>query len=344
MNFLKNYFSTLSFIFFWFIYYSQSNAFKNFLGWDLSFVFSDFTLSKVFIFYVIIWLYIVLLVPFYLYYTGPSKARHVYKYLWKIISWNINYTFEEKNSVLAWLVKLFFAPLMIVWLSDHIFNMINNLYNSYLSIDVLGENFLLFFNNNFFYLAFSLILFADVLFFTLWYLLEAPALKNTIRSVEPTLIGWAVAILCYPPLNGNVSYIFSWYSTDFPSFGNPYIHIWLNIAILLLMGIYAWASVSLGLKASNLTNRWIVSRWPYKYIRHPAYVCKNLAWLIGGIPMILLSFGDPKINTLVVVLSLSAWLFLYFMRAMTEEAHLSADPDYLAYKKKVPYKFIPKVW
>jgi protein-S-isoprenylcysteine O-methyltransferase Ste14 len=32
------------------------------------------------------------------------------------------------------------------------------------------------------------------------------------------------------------------------------------------------------------------------------------------------------------------------MRAKTEEEHLSSDPDYIEYKKNVPYKFIPKIW
>jgi len=32
---------------------------------------------------------------------------------------------------------------------------------------------------------------------------------------------------------------------------------------------------------------------------------------------------------------------IYYMRAMTEEKHLEIDPDYLEYKKKVKYKFIP---
>jgi protein-S-isoprenylcysteine O-methyltransferase Ste14 len=38
------------------------------------------------------------------------------------------------------------------------------------------------------------------------------------------------------------------------------------------------------------------------------------------------------------------WAFIYYLRAMTEEAHLSADPDYVAYKKEVKYKFIPGIW
>jgi hypothetical protein len=32
------------------------------------------------------------------------------------------------------------------------------------------------------------------------------------------------------------------------------------------------------------------------------------------------------------------------MRAITEEKHLSLDADYIAYKKEVPYRFVPKIY
>ena len=40
----------------------------------------------------------------------------------------------------------------------------------------------------------------DVMFFRGGYGVEHPWLRNEIRSVEPTLLGWLVALLCYPPL------------------------------------------------------------------------------------------------------------------------------------------------
>ena len=47
-----------------------------------------------------------------------------------------------------------------------------------------------------------------------------------------------------------------------------------NIALLISLGIYSWASVALGFKASNLTNRGIVSHGPYAYVRHPG-LCRE---------------------------------------------------------------------
>lgn len=344
MNFIKNYLSTISFLYFAYYFYSHNLTFLNFSSGSAGFVFNDFSFEIITVFHMVFTAYFFLLIPYYLVYKSSSKARLVYVYIWEIMRWWNNYDSKHKTALLAWLVKLFFVPLMLVWITNHCFNLINYTYNSYQNIGLLSWDFLAFFNMHFFMWAFTAILFFDVLFFTLWYLLEWPIFKNNIKSVEPTLLWWAVVLICYPPLNSNLWNLVGWYSTDFPQFWNAAVHISLNITILILMWIYAWASIALWLKASNLTNRWIVMKGPYKYIRHPAYICKNTAWLIWWIPLVISSFYNPSISSVAVIFWLSSWAFIYFMRAMTEEAHLSLDPDYIAYKKEVPYKFIPKIW
>lgn len=54
----------------------------------------------------------------------------------------------------------------------------------------------------------------------------------------------------------------------------------MTCIITCLWGIFAWASLSLGFKASNLTNRGIVTKGPYRWVRHPAYAAKLGIWLI----------------------------------------------------------------
>jgi len=314
INFLKNYFGTLFFIAFWYIFYTSNEYYRGVFTGRLSLDFIDFQINIPTIFLIIIFLYIVFLVPFYATYTKKSKGRIVLNYFWKVIKGNTLYSQEEKTALLAWIVKLFFAPLMIMWLSKHIFNMSNNIYHTLQNISLFSSDFLLFFNNNFFWMAFTIILFTDVFFFTMGYLIEMPALKNTIKSVEPTFIWWAVAIFCYPPFNTHVTNLIGWYSTDFPHFSNIYIHIILNILLLILMWIYSRASFSLWFKASNLTNRWIVTNWPYKYVRHPAYICKNTAWLIWGIPMIYIALTTDNRNIFAVLLWLLWWAFMYYTR------------------------------
>lgn len=345
-NFFKNYLSTLLFIFiayFWYILtdFNQSFFIKNF-----SLKFIDFSINSLDVYKSIIVFYIILLVPFYYFSEWKSKARIVVNYLINKIK-NINYviTFDEKVSILAWLVKMFFAPLMILWLTSHIFTILNNIYLSFNDLSLLKESFLVFFNKHFFWLFFTIILFFDVLFFTLWYLIESPKLNNKIKSVDPTFFWWIVVLLCYPPFNTFTTDLIWWYSKDFPQFNNFYIHIVFNFWILVFMWVYSRASISLWLKASNLTNRWIIKKWPYKYIRHPAYITKNIAWWIGWLPLLIWNFinSDFK-NFFIVFFSLSLRTFIYYLRAITEEKHLSMDTDYLEYKEEVKYKFIPKIF
>lgn len=343
MNFLKNYISSLLVIAFAALVYQKIPFYYDFTHQIVNFFVWDISVQTITIFYWIIVLYIIVLIPYYLIYPMKSKARLLWIYLYKTFKWE-SYDSREQVAFRAIMVKLFFVPLMVVWLTEHIANMTNGVYRASQNISLFSSDFLVFFNTHFFWTAFNIILFVDVLFFTLGYLIEIPKLKNTIKSVEPTIIGWLVVLLCYPPINTLTGNFLPWFSNDFPQFQNMYVHIALNLSILVLMAIYAWASWSLKWKASNLTNRGIISHGPYKYIRHPAYACKNIAWLIGWIPMIYLAMSSSELSIISVVWWLGWWAFLYYMRAITEENHLSLDPDYVEYKNKVKYKFIPRIW
>lgn len=342
---LKNYFSTLFFIITGYSFYSSLTYYQDFYAGSFSFPFlSDFSFSMPQLFLGIIIGYILWLIPFYYFHREKSKALLAIEYAYKKIS-DFRYVQKKEESVaiLAWGVKLFFAPLMIFWFLDHLMYILHTL------DIVFSQNntpeFLPFFNSFGFWLAFNIIFFIDVFFFTVGYLLESPRLKNTIKSVEPTLLWWIVCLMCYPPFNSYTTSMIGWYSEDFPQFENIPIHIGLNIGILLLLCIYSWASLTLGWKASNLTNRGIVTHWPYRYIRHPAYLTKNLAWWIGALPMWIFAVSENNIELLFwVVVATLWWTSIYILRALTEEWHLWQDPDYRKYCKEVKWRFIPGVW
>lgn len=252
--------------------------------------------------------------------TGPRDYTHPL----------VSLTKEEKRAVLFNLVKLFFIPLMISFLIGNYAGLKQN----YQNVGSMQELFSIDgFNTVLYPLLFSLFLLVDTAFFAFGYLVEADVLKNKIRSVEPTVLGWAVALVCYPPFNGVLGNYLNWYANDYASLSTSKGTFFMRLFSLAFMGIYASASVALGSKASNLTNRGIVGYGPYRIVRHPAYICKNIAWWITILPVI----------SAAAVLSMSVWSAIYFMRAITEERHLSADPDYLAYCKKVKYRFIPGV-
>ncbi len=296
--------------------------------------------------------YIFLLLVFYLSEKSPgiSKSILCLRALRRLatspqITWRRGLPADERLGLLSVLLKAFFAPLMVVWLFDHTALMLSNGDALLLAWGKPEMDWMALFNDHGFWFLFKLILFLDVVFFTIGYLIELPALKNEIRSVDPTLLGWTVALACYPPFNDMTSKIFGGgYSADFPQFDHPAFHLAANALLLGLMAIYTSASIALNFKASNLTHRGIIAHGPYRFIRHPAYVCKNLAWWIGLGPALILAIQTSLTAILMTVGSMFGWSVIYYMRALTEEDHLrSVDDTYDQYCQKVKYRFVPGV-
>jgi protein-S-isoprenylcysteine O-methyltransferase Ste14 len=237
-------------------------------------------------------------------------------------------TRQEKISILFLLVKAFFLPVML-----------NFLFSNYTEAQghFIQWNFrwsIYIFNTVLYPLALAMILFVDTLFFSFGYLIESKHIGSSVRSVEPTVLGWAVALGCYPPMSGFVSSYLNWYAKPDARFTSETGAFVLRIMIILLFLVYLWATVALGAKASNLTNRGVVAKGPYAFIRHPAYASKNLAWWLMILPVF--SFW--------AAISMIAWSSIYFLRAITEERHLLQDPDYREYCKNVRYRFVPGIW
>jgi len=296
--------------------------------------------------------YAVLLCLLYLFEPAPRTSKSIYclRAIRRLAAspgaaWRGELPADERLGLLSVLLKAFFAPLMVVWLFDHTALMLSHGNDLATQWGDPETGRLELFNAHGFWFAFRVILFLDVLFFTLGYLIELPALKNEIRSVDPTLLGWGVALACYPPFNGMTAMVFGGgYSVEFPQFNQPAVHLAANTLLLGLMAIYTWASVALNFKASNLTHRGIIARGPYRHIRHPAYVCKNLAWWIGLMPALIAALGTSLASTLMTFGSMFGWSVIYYMRALTEEDHLrSVDGEYDAYCQQVKYRFIPGV-
>jgi protein-S-isoprenylcysteine O-methyltransferase Ste14 len=249
-----------------------------------------------------------------------------------------------QQAGLALLLKFFFAPLMINWCLNHASDMANSVVQFFNGISD-GQSGRVLFDNSLFWACFQLILFVDTLLFTLGYIIEIPALGNRIRSVDPTFFGWFICLACYPPFNDFTGRFLEWQSSDFPHFANPAIHFIANIALLVSLAIYSWASVALGFKASNLTNRGIVESGPYACVRHPAYAAKNLAWWIGALPNLYLLFAAGNARGAAYALfALAGWTAIYVLRAITEERHLLlGNNGYAQYTARVKWRFVPGV-
>jgi protein-S-isoprenylcysteine O-methyltransferase Ste14 len=272
---------------------------------------------------------LLLLYP-YLYYRESDIPLHEDKYSSLLLtvasvgsvlrggSFYWNYT--SRLGLLTCCVKLFFLPLLVSWVINNTFHQIN--ISKTLVFDLVALNAWLL----------SFFIYVDTILFCFGYIFEFKFLKNEIRSVEPTFFGWLVCLWCYPPFN-SVSYqIFDHRLIDISHAWPANVVMAMSLLITALWGIFAWASVALGAKASNLTNRGIVSSGPYRYVRHPAYASKLLVFYIQGIFL-----GQYFLGLLF------GFTIIYMLRAWTEERHLSLDPDYIEYKKLVKWRLIPGV-
>jgi protein-S-isoprenylcysteine O-methyltransferase Ste14 len=369
-RFAANYSSTLAFIglSYWIIS-GLSGFHRGILQGQMQFgVFgSDAVITVHTLFVTLIALYAVVLIPFYLRYpwlhskafvflqglyftalrlrkpTSPARQRLLARQPWRL-PLRAGLSPATKQAALALLLKFFFAPLMINWCLGHAGDMVHSVMNFFAGLQG-GQSGRSLFDNSLFWACFQLILFIDTLLFTLGYIVEIPALKNRIRSVDPTFFGWFICLACYPPFNDFTSRFLEWQSTDFPQFQNSSAHFVANIALLVSLAIYSWATLALGLKASNLTNRGIVSRGPYAVVRHPAYAAKNLAWWIGALPNLYFVFAAGNAKTAFYALfALCGWTAIYVLRAITEERHLLlGDNGYAQYMARVKWRFIPRV-
>ena len=175
----------------------------------------------------------------------------------------------------------------------------------------------------------ALLFVVDVQIGTVGYLVTFRPLDSHIRSGNPFLAGWLAALLCYPPFVWGLDNMLD-YGVSAPGWrhwfaGNPMLLSLWGGWLVVLTGIYAWATVVFGLRFSNLTYRGVITHGPYRFTRHPAYLSKNLFWWSAGLPF-LVTDGSPM-EALRNVAFLAVVSGIYYWRARTEEAHLLAEDE-----------------
>jgi hypothetical protein len=230
---------------------------------------------------------------------------------------------ELRAFALSWLVKAFFLPLMVAYACDQVADL-------RAVLAAIAASGLV---ANSWHLVFRLAYLADLLFCVVGYVLTLRLFAAQIRSTDSTVSGWLVALLCYQPFYSVIGALYLRYdeSAEWTRFFYPrYPHagdVW-GVCILVLVCIYGLATVAFGLRFSNLTHRGIITNGPYRYTKHPAYLAKNLSWWLISMPFLLTSGPMSALRHSILLALLNG---LYFLRAKTEERHLSKDPVYVAY-------------
>ena len=239
--------------------------------------------------------------------------------------------FELANYVRSWIIKAFWLSLMQPSLVEKIrvfmYYHWEKLQNSPLEV----------------YLMASTICYAiDLAYASTGYLFNIKLFNAQTRTAEPTLFGWVVTLMCYWPFWGVLVFPYflnyevpnHWFDVLF-RMGSPAWWLWACVIILLEL-LYALSSVSAGIRFSNLTYRGIWNTGTYRLTKHPAYVFKNLSWWFISAPL----FIGCGLNGAKFALMLLATNVLYYLRARTEERHLSHYPEYVAYAMEMNEKSI----
>jgi steroid 5-alpha reductase family enzyme len=224
------------------------------------------------------------------------------------------------QHLLGWLIKGFFLPLMFIYMCSDL--------DRFLAYDFAQLTAF----KNWFDFLYDQLYFIDVGLVSMGYLMSLRIADTHFRSAEPTMLGWAVALVCYEPFWSLIGKMYLSYGTGFQwgawLWNMPVLYgIW-GSAILVLTAIYVWATVIFGARFSNLTHRGIITNGPYRWTKHPAYVTKNLSWWMLSIPFMAQGTVDETLRHCLLLVGLN---LVYLMRAKTEERHLSRDPDYVAY-------------
>jgi protein-S-isoprenylcysteine O-methyltransferase Ste14 len=226
------------------------------------------------------------------------------------------------NHLRSWGVKAFFLPFMLAIVPPGFGDFIRGDVSRVLHDPVVLANWLI-----------TFMFMIDVAFATVGYILALKPLDSHIRTAMPYAAGWMSALICYPPFvlmgpGGPLDYHpgTSEWSAWFA--GHPVILSLFGVVLVALTAIYAWATVTFGFRFSNLTNRGILTNGPYAWSRHPAYLSKNLFWLISVIPF--LSTGS-LVDAARATIIMSMVAGVYYWRAKCEERHLGNDPAYVEY-------------
>jgi hypothetical protein len=267
-------------------------------------------------------LWLVTALPYF--YLVDQRMRDPYDGYWQLgrvllLDWKGVDRRVLSQHLLGWLVKGFFLPLMFAYLCQDMAKLL-----SYGGAPSGAKPF--------YDAALSAMYFADVALVAVGYLVTFRLTDTHIRSTEPTLLGWAVALACYQPFWGLVSGQYLAYRTgnDWETWlgPSPMLYLGWGALILSLTAVYLWATLCFAARFSNLTHRGIITNGAYRFSKHPAYIAKNLSWWLIAVPFLAEGGWWDGMLRCLMLLGVNA---LYWLRARTEERHLSADPVYVQY-------------
>jgi len=251
------------------------------------------------------------------------------------------------EHIKQWIIKGFFLPVMINGFGSYCIQLAQGnifYHNFFLEPKNTEAPFFLFMHldfstfgwNDYLLLAIFFVVSIDVLFAAVGYIMTFRILNSHIKSTDPTVIGWLVCILCYPPFWTALFVSFFAYNEG-PDWrmwlkDNPTLFFYWGMLVLITNTINSLCTITIGIRFSNLTYRGLVTSGFYRFSKHPQYIAKWVNWLLVGVPFVPYFGVWGAINSTILLGLIGV---VYYMRARTEENHLSNYPEYVAYAKWV---------
>lgn len=256
------------------------------------------------------------------------------------------FTLNDRRAATGLAVKFFFAPVMTVFFYDNFTHLLNN--SDYLASNALprlmsGEYERAKLATDLGNILTNIIFTLDVGLAWCGYVISSRWLDNNTVSAEPSVFGWMVCLISYPPFR----VVGGWLLTGpgeslYTQIPNQPAVAFFGSLMMATYFLYMLPTIWFGLRFSNLTHRGIIRTGPYAFVRHPAYAAKNLAWWCVGFPTAIYAGFSEGINQMIIYLvGLVLLTSIYYARAITEERHLSFDPNYVEYCSRVKYRFFP---
>lgn len=189
----------------------------------------------------------------------------------------------------------------------------------------------------------SIIIMLTLIVYAFSYLSDTVYLKNKIKSIDTTPLGIISNIICFFPVTILTNKIIITNQAELMPVENITLRTTLNVLIVLANLIGLIAILRLGTRCGNLTNRGIVTGFPYNIVRHPSYIMEACYIFLTAIPIFFI-IDYTILEKILMGLGALIYIFVLYLRAITEERHLIKDPEYKEYIEKVKYRFIPKLF
>jgi Isoprenylcysteine carboxyl methyltransferase (ICMT) family len=282
--------------------------------------------------------FVLLLAPMYFRWTGERQVDEEDAYL-QLGRWALTLgrsSLDRSTLVLhvtEWMIKAFFLPVMVSYFVE------------VAESTIPSWRHVLFTEVGIFHFGFDFTYLVDLLIAVVGYTMTLRVLDTQIRSTEPTLLGWLVALVCYRPifplLVGSVylkvpqGVYWDAELADYPTLKT----VWF-LALMATFVLHLAAMVSFGLRFSNLTHRGIITNGPYRFTKHPHYLAKNISWWLMWTPFLSHGWSEALRNSCLMLLANG----LYYLRAKTEERHLMRDPLYVAYSAWIDQHGLFRAW